>query len=84
MCVWDVSCKARFAGLRPWFAPVRRGVGGGVGGLYIGLVRSAFGIFALRSTPNELLPYDCRYDVKPGPCCGVVPSGGSAAQFITV
>jgi hypothetical protein len=27
----DVFCEARFAGLSPWFAPVRRGGGGGGG-----------------------------------------------------
>jgi hypothetical protein len=47
-------CEARFAGLSPWFAPVRR-VGGGVGGgLHFGLVRRALFIFAPRSTPNKL------------------------------
>jgi hypothetical protein len=47
-------CEARFAGLSPWFAPVR-GVGVGVGGLHFGLVRRALCIFAPRSTPNKLL-----------------------------
>jgi hypothetical protein len=42
--------EARFAGLNPWFAPVR----GGVGGLQFGPVRRAICIFAPRSTPNEL------------------------------
>jgi hypothetical protein len=47
-------CEARFAGLSPWFAPVRGG--GGVGrGLHFGLVRRAICIFAPLSTPNELL-----------------------------
>jgi hypothetical protein len=41
-------CEARFAGLSPWFAPVRGG------GLHFGLVRRALCIFAPRSTPNEL------------------------------
>jgi hypothetical protein len=44
-------CEARFAGLSPWFAPVR----GGVGGLHFGLMRRALSIFAPRSTPNKLL-----------------------------
>jgi hypothetical protein len=48
-------CEARFAGLSPLFAPVRHGVGGGVGGLQFGLVRRALCIFAPRFTPNELL-----------------------------
>jgi hypothetical protein len=49
-------CEARFAGLSPWFAPVRRvGVGGGGGGLHFGLVRRALVIFAPRSTPNKLI-----------------------------
>jgi hypothetical protein len=42
-------------GLSPWFAPVRGGGGGGVGGLHFGLVRHALYIFAPRSTPNDLL-----------------------------
>jgi hypothetical protein len=42
-------CEARFAGLSPWFAPVRGG-----GGLHFGLVRRALCIFAPRSTPNKL------------------------------
>jgi hypothetical protein len=46
-------CEARFAGLSPWFAPVR--VGGGGGGLHFGLVRRALFIFAPRSTPNKLI-----------------------------
>jgi hypothetical protein len=45
-------CVARFAGLSAWFAPVRRGVGGG---LHFGLVRRALFIFAPRSTPNKLV-----------------------------
>jgi hypothetical protein len=45
-------CEARFAGLSPWFSPVR---GGGGGGLHFGLVRRALCIFAPCSTPNELL-----------------------------
>jgi hypothetical protein len=50
-------CEARFAGLRPWFAPVRLGGGGGGGGggLHFGLMRRALFIFAPRSTPNKLL-----------------------------
>jgi hypothetical protein len=52
-------CEARFAGLSPWFAPVRGGGGGGGGvgggGLHFGLVRRALFIFALRSTPNKLI-----------------------------
>jgi hypothetical protein len=50
-------CEARFAGLSPWFAPVRHGVGvgGGGGGLHFGLVLRALFIFAPRSTPNKLL-----------------------------
>jgi hypothetical protein len=47
-------CEARFAGLSPWFAPVRR-VGVGGGGLHFGLVRRALFIFAPRSTPNKLI-----------------------------
>jgi hypothetical protein len=46
----DVFCEARFAGLSPWFAPVR----GGGGGVCCGLVRHALCIFEPRSTPNEL------------------------------
>jgi hypothetical protein len=49
-------CEARVAGLSPWFAPIRGGVGGGGGGgLHSGLVCRALCIFAPRSTPNELL-----------------------------
>jgi hypothetical protein len=49
-------CEARFAGLSPWFAPDRRGIGvvGGGGG-HFGLVRRALCIFAPRSTPSKLL-----------------------------
>jgi hypothetical protein len=47
-------CEARFAGLSPWFAPVRGGVCGGGGGLHFGLVRHALCIFAPRSTHIEL------------------------------
>jgi hypothetical protein len=43
-------CKARFAGLSPWFAPVRGG-----GGLHFALVCCVLCIFASRSTPNKLL-----------------------------
>jgi hypothetical protein len=49
-----VFCEVRFAGLSPWFAPVRHGGGVGVRGLRFGLVRRALYIFAPRSTPNEL------------------------------
>jgi hypothetical protein len=49
-------CEARFAGLSPWFAPVRRGgVGGGGRGLQFGLVRRALFIFAPHSPHNKLL-----------------------------
>jgi hypothetical protein len=51
---WRCFCEARFAGLSPWFAPVR-GVGVGGGGLHFGLVRRALFIFAPRSTPNKLI-----------------------------
>jgi hypothetical protein len=46
-------CEARFAGLSPWFTPVRVGVG--VGGLHFGLVRLTLFIFAPRSTPYKLI-----------------------------
>jgi hypothetical protein len=48
-------CEARFAGLSPWFAPVRGGVVVVGGGLHFGLVRRALCIFAPRFTPKELL-----------------------------
>jgi hypothetical protein len=47
-------CEARFAGLSPWFAPVRRGGSGG-GDLHFALVRRALCIFAPRSTPYKHL-----------------------------
>jgi hypothetical protein len=54
LCKFLAFCEARFAGLSPWFAPVRVGVGGGVGGgLHFGFVRRVLFIFALRSTPNK-------------------------------
>jgi hypothetical protein len=48
-CHLQDFCEARFAGLSPWFAPVR-----GSGGLHLGLVRRALCSFAPCSTPNEL------------------------------
>jgi hypothetical protein len=55
---WHVFCEARFAGLSPWFTPVRVGGGGGGvggGGIHFGLVRRALFIFASRCTPNKLI-----------------------------
>jgi hypothetical protein len=53
-------CKARFAGLRPWFVPIRGG-----DDLQFGLVRRALCIFAPRSTPNKLF----LTAAQPGRCC---------------
>jgi hypothetical protein len=53
--------RARFAGLSPWFAPVRRGGGVG-GGLHFGLVRRALFIFA-PPFHSQLASSDCRYAV---------------------
>jgi hypothetical protein len=50
--VIDVFCEARFAGLSPWFAPVR--CRRRVRGIHFEFARRALCIIAPRSTPNEL------------------------------
>jgi hypothetical protein len=78
-------CEARSAGLRPWFPPIRWGVGVG-GGLHFGLVRRALCIFAPRSTPNELfliaVTLFSQGSVAAWPLA--VAAEESSTQFITV